>query len=139
MAMAAGRYNRADSPRRWFAAKATAACVGAATCALLGGAGLGWWWDGFWLALLGMLFGQAAGLALGSYSLGQKSAESDAPLVLGNAAGIALMAALWLCLPTGAVEILGHIARAVGGAAAGWLAVLVLEPYEPVAQEKSRV
>jgi hypothetical protein len=122
---------------RWFT-RTAAAALGAAAFYLFGEDGLGWGWDGFFLVSLGMLVGQASALALARYLSGPKGSTSEGPLVLGNTAGIGITVALWLCLPEAAVASVGHIARAVLGAAAGGLLVMVLEPYDVVTQTKAR-
>jgi hypothetical protein len=127
MTMPEGRNRSAKVGCRWLIGKGIASAAGAVVFYWIGAEGLGWWWDGLWLSMFGMLLGQVAGLALGSYILGHKSFESDVPSVLGNAIGIGIMVTLWLCLPEGTVAVLGHITRAGDGAAVGALLALVFE------------
>jgi hypothetical protein len=67
--------------------------------------------------MFGLLLGQSAGFAAMTRS--PRWNPSDRPFMLGAAAGVSVMVALWLCLPEGITEGLGHIARALVGAAAG--------------------
>jgi len=106
------------------------ASVAGAAFYLLCYRGWGWWWDGFWLTLVGILVGQLAGLAAGTSLRGPKG--SDRPFVLGGVTGVGGMMLLWLCLPEGAVTVLGDIARVVLGASVGpGLALACHEDYCP--------
>jgi len=92
----------------------------------------GRWWNGFFMIMLGMMLGQAAGLSLMAWI--PRWQDSDGPFILGGAAGVLVMVAFWLCLPEKVVIIFGHIARALLGGALGLtlgLATMSSKPYTP--------
>jgi hypothetical protein len=86
---------------------------------------LGWWWDGFWLVLVGIFLGQSVGLVAESQFPAWRG--SDAPFMIGSALGVGAMVILWLSLPEVAVAILGRVALAILGAATGSFFVVVAE------------
>jgi hypothetical protein len=88
---------------------------------------LGWWWDGFSLALLGMVLGQSVGIAVTLRV--PRWRHSDASAVLGNAVGILVMVSIWLYLSEDAVRVLGHVARALVVGFLGVLLAVVTRPY----------
>ena len=81
---------------------------GAAFCLFLYW-GLGWWWDGFFLFLFGLLMGQLIGYTIVLAFV--PNLWNSEGLAIFPGAGCALsMAARWLCLPENLVTVLGHIA-----------------------------
>lgn len=88
---------------------------------------LGWWGDGFCLALMGMVLGQSVGF----YIMARipRWRLSDGPAVIGNAVGILVMVAVWLSLSEDAVRTLGQVARALVGGFVGLLMALTTRPY----------
>jgi hypothetical protein len=79
--------------------------------------GFGWWWDGFFLGMLGLVIGQYAGFFIMDHV--PRLRDSDVPFTLCAAVGVLTMLALWMWLPEGITQVLGHIARALDGGACG--------------------
>jgi hypothetical protein len=112
---------------RRFAVRATILSLAGAGFCLFVCYDLCWWWDGFFLILLGMVVGQFVGIAV----LARVShwRHSDAPAVIGGAVGISAMVSVWLYLPEEAVRVLGHVARLLTGCFLGLLFADITRPY----------
>src|SRR5262249_40581102 len=85
----------------------------------------GWWWDGFFLFLVGMLLGMFSGMAA-ERRFGRRR-NKETPLVLGAVLGEAVAITLWLSLPIATVAILGFVARIIAGATFGSFFVIIAE------------
>jgi len=116
----------------------TSSLAGSAFYLLVFG-GLGWWWDGFFLLLLGLVLGQSIGFTVMAYVPRWK--DSEGPLVLCTAPCVLLLVILWLSLPADAVRILGQVAMILVGGACGLLlgfglSIMAMDSYAQQAKDE---